>query len=185
MARKKGSIPWNKGLTKETDKRVKKNSESLSRTIKKQIKDGVFVPRKMGIEARQKLSLEQSLFNRGGKSKWFEVAGQKVQGTWERKLAEKFEQLNIKWYKPKCKKDVFVYILNEKEKNYTPDFYLEELDLFLEIKGFWWGNDKEKMKSVLEQNKFLKIKLVLKQELEILLKVQSKEQLYAVLAEMV
>ena len=84
---KKGRKAWNKGLTKETDERVKKNSESVSKAFQQQIKDGTYIPRKMNIEARKRLSEEQSLHNRGGKSKWYTVNNQKVQGTYELKFA--------------------------------------------------------------------------------------------------
>jgi len=36
---KKGNIPWNKGLTKETDKRLKLCAEKISETAKKRFKD--------------------------------------------------------------------------------------------------------------------------------------------------
>ena len=34
VGRKKGCIPWNKGLTKETDERVRKNSEKIHKTMR-------------------------------------------------------------------------------------------------------------------------------------------------------
>ena len=36
---RRGKIGWNKGLTKETDKRVKKNSENISKTLKGRTKE--------------------------------------------------------------------------------------------------------------------------------------------------
>lgn len=77
----KGTPSWNKGLTKKTDERVLKNTESVSKTIQNQIKNGTYVPRKMGDDAKRKLSERQSIKNSGGKSKWYEVNGIKVQGT--------------------------------------------------------------------------------------------------------
>jgi hypothetical protein len=73
-------------------------SESMSNRIKHK---GANV---MGNKAREELSKQQSIKNRGGKSKWFEVTGQKVQGTWERNIALKFEELGIKWLKLKTNK---------------------------------------------------------------------------------
>lgn len=183
----KGSTPWNKGQTKETSKSVKKGAETLSKTKQKQISEGIFKPSQMGIEAKKRLSIEQSLRNRGGKSKWFIVADQKVQGTWERDIALKFEEFNIKWHKPKLHKEVFFYTQEGKLRTYTPDFYLQELDLFLEVKGYWWGKDKEKLNLVLEQNKSLegRFKIILKEKFERIKLVKTKEELYAVLAEMV
>lgn len=38
-----------------------------------------------------------------------------------------------------------------KKRHYTPDFYLPKYNMYVEIKGHWWGNDKEKMVTVIEQ----------------------------------
>lgn len=158
-----GMPAWNKGLTK-SDPRVKKNAESASNTFQKQIKDGTYVPRKMGAEASRRLSEEQALHNRGGKSTWFEVSGIKVQGTWERDIALKLNEFGIKWSKPKTNNDLFKYVMNGKQRSYAPDFYLVDLDIYLEVKGYWWGNDKEKMKLVMEQNPDKKIFLIEKEQ---------------------
>ena len=39
----KGHVPWNKSLTKETDARVKKNGESISKTKRRKAKEGTLV----------------------------------------------------------------------------------------------------------------------------------------------
>ena len=39
------------------------------------------------------------------------------------------------------------------QSRYTPDFYLEEFNTYIELKGFWWGNDKRKMEIVLSNTK--------------------------------
>lgn len=107
---------------------------------------------RMSLERRRELSIEQSLRNRGGKSKWFEVSGQKVQGTWERDFALKLNELNIKWIKPSTNNSVFRYTLDGKERSYAPDFFLPEYNVYLELKGYWWGNDREKMNAVIKQH---------------------------------
>lgn len=127
-------------------------------------------------ENKRNTSIRQSLNNSGGKCKWFEVAGQKVQGTWERDFVEKLEIFNISWYKPKVNRDVWNYIINFQQKSYTPDLFLPDFNLFIEIKGYWWGNDKEKMKLVLEQHSDKKLLLVEKELFFTLLKMQ-KDQL--------
>lgn len=115
-------------------------------------------------EARRKTSERQSLNNSGGRAKWFEVANQKVQGTWERDFAQKLEEYEIKWYKPKVGSDVWKYNIDETVKSYTPDLYLEKYDLFVEIKGYWWGNDLEKMTTILSQYKDKNL-LIIKEDL--------------------
>ena len=107
----------------------------------------------MSEEKRIKLSEKQSLNNTGGKCKWYTVAGQKVQGTWERNVALKFEELSIEWVKLKTHNDILKYEVDGKIKSYTPDFYLPFYNVYLELKGYWWGNDREKMNIVLAQHK--------------------------------
>lgn len=151
---KTGRKSWNKGLSSLNDDRVKQNANSVSKTIQRQIMDGTYVPRIMGPEARKQLSLRQSLCNSGGKSKWFDVGGVSVQGTWERDCALKFNEFEIKWEKVKLSNTVR-YVMSGKTKSYTPDIFLPELGITLEIKGYWWGNDKEKMKCVLTEHDYL------------------------------
>lgn len=143
--RKKGATAWNKGLTKDTDQRVLKASISVSKTLKG----------RPGIphteETKLKLSRIMSTNNKGGRSKWYEVSGQKVQGTWERDIAHKLNEMNISWEKLKTNNHTFTYELDGKTRNYTPDFYLKDFDIYLEIKGYWWGNDKSKMDIVMSK----------------------------------
>lgn len=105
-------------------------------------------PNKMGKEARERISIAQSTHNNGGKSKWFEINGIKVQGTWERDFALLLNSKNIQWERG----HLFKYEDEGRIKNYTPDFYLPERDLYIELKGYWWGNDRQKMDKVIEQN---------------------------------
>lgn len=159
-----GRVAWNKGLSTETDERVKSLGETISAVQQEQVKNGTYVPRSMGLKARKELSIRQSLHNSGGKSKWYVVNGVKVQGTWERNVATKLCEMNIKWSKPSTNTDIFSYVKNGKVKSYAPDFYLPEYDIYLEIKGYWWGDDREKMKLVIEQHPDKKIVIVEKDE---------------------
>ena len=102
---------------------------------------------------RLELSELQSLKNRGGRCKWYEVSGQMVQGTWERDAAIRFEELGVRWEKvSRRREEIWRYEMDGKSRSYTPDFYLPDFDLFVEIKGYWWGNDEQKMKCVREQH---------------------------------
>ena len=156
----KGKPAWNKGLTKLTDQRVNKNALSVSKSTKGR------KGRPHSDETKLKISLKMSINNKGGKSKWYEVAGQKVQGTWERNCALKFEEKNIVWEKLKTNQHTFQYEMNGKLKSYTPDFYLKEYDVYLEIKGYWWGEDRKKMDIVLEKYKDKKIIVIEKEKYE-------------------
>ena len=59
---------------------------------------------------------------------------------------------------------------NSDEKSYTPDFWLEKFDLYLEVKGFWWGNDKAKMQAVISQHPDKKLIIIEKLEYEKILR---------------
>ena len=159
-----GTTAWNKGLTKETDIRVAKNATSVSNAMKG--KPG----RPHTDETKRKLSLSASINNKGGRSKWYEVAGQKVQGTWERNVALKFEEMEIKWEKLKTNQHTFDYVIDGKTRCYTPDFFLQEYETYLEIKGRWWGNDKEKMDIVLKTYPNKKIVIIEKDDYEKILR---------------
>jgi predicted nuclease of restriction endonuclease-like RecB superfamily len=161
---KVGTPAWNKGLTKETSESVKQYSESLSKTWQKQIQEGSYVPRKMGNKARLELSELQSLHNRGGKSKWYEIDGQKVQGTYEKQFAEQLVKEGIDWEKIKTNNHLFKYKVDGKIKSYAPDFYIPSMNLYVEIKGFWWGDDETKMKTIRDQCKDKKVIVIFGKE---------------------
>lgn len=155
-----GTPAWNKGLSKETDIRVKKYAATQKG------KPGTFNGRTHTISSRKKISAARSINNKGGRCKWFEVAGQKVQGTWERNMAMKFEELHIQWEKLKTNRHTFEYEMDGKTRCYTPDFYLPTTDIYIELKGRWWGRDREKMDLVLEKYKDRKIVVVEKDDYE-------------------
>ena len=159
-----GVPAWNKGLTKETSDAVARHAKAVSDTLQTKVKNGTYRINRMGESARLKLSEEQSIKNRGGKCKWFDVNGIKVQGTWEYNIALKLNEMGIDWSKPKTNTDLIKYVLNGKIRSYSPDFYLSGFNVYLEIKGYWWGYDKQKMEAVMEQHPDKKIVIVEKAE---------------------
>lgn len=120
----------------------------------------------MGLEARTRLSESQSIENRGGRSQWFTVNGVKVQGTWEKKVALKLCEMGITWIKLRTHRDIWKYEIDGQTRSYTPDFYLPLFDLYLEIKGYWWGNDKEKILLATRQNPNKRLFIVERSEYE-------------------
>jgi hypothetical protein len=142
------------GVSSAALQKAKKRGDfkTRTRTEASKISLAKYGPPRMGPEARKRLSIAQSTNNRGGKSKWYLVSNQLVQGTWERDLAIKMNLLNIKWNKLKTGKDVWPYVIDGNIRNYTPDFYLEEFDVYLDPKGYWWGNDKHKIEEVRRQH---------------------------------
>ena len=154
---KKGLPAWNKGLKGVQISPAKG-------------KPGTFTGKKHTEEAKRKISQKLSSNNKGGRSKWYEVAGQKVQGTWEQNIALKFEELGIRWLKLKTLQHTFDYVMDSKTRCYTPDFYLPDYDLYIEVQGRWWGRDKEKMDIVRNTYPSKKILIIEKEDYEKILR---------------
>ena len=185
----KGRKAWNKGLAKETDSRVAEYAKVRRVKLEKGL-----LPTNKGKKLKHNpewvkaLSERQSLNNTGGKAKWYSVGDQRVQGTWERDLALKLNELGCKWRKFKTNKDIVKYVDQKgKVRSYTPDLFLEEFDLILEVKGYWWGSDKIKMRLVLEQNENLrlKIRIIEKNTFNNLLKASNKGEFLKILGALV
>ena len=135
-------------------------------------------------ENRKALSQRQSLRNTGGRCKWFKVNGISVQGTWERDLATKLTELSIVWDKPKVNTFIWKYVDDSgKEKSYSPDFYLSELNIYLELKGHWWGNDREKMDIIIKTYPDRNLVIIEKPLYVKVLKCCTKEEFYSKIAQ--
>ena len=67
--------------------------------------------------------------------------------SWEANFAKWLDLSGAEWkYEPRA----FEVTVNNKKTNYIPDFYLSEFDCYVEIKGYWRFNAKDKV------NQFLK-----------------------------
>jgi len=101
---KKDYIPWNKGLTKETDERVKKNGETFKNRIKTGEIELYWVGKKHSTESKNKIGLKLTKNNNGGRCKWFSFIKKngsevKLQGTWEVRFAKVLEIIDENWIK--------------------------------------------------------------------------------------
>ncbi len=82
------------------------------------------------------------------KNKYFKkeiIDGFRMDSSWESIFANYLNQHNIKWIK---NKKSFRYIFENEEHSYYPDFYLEDFNLYIEIKGRETEKDKAKYKVV-------------------------------------
>lgn len=79
---------------------------------------------------------------RGGKRE--DLGGQYFRSAWEANIARYFNLLDIRWqYEPKC----FVFKnVSRAPISYTPDFYLPDEDLWIEVKGWMDPKSKSKLK---------------------------------------
>ena len=136
---------WNKGKTKDTCEITKKQAEQQIEKYKYGDITGPFTGHKHTDKTKKIISEKLSINNKGGRCKWYDVNGVSVQGTWERDIAIQLTKMNIGWIKLKMNNQSLLYIKDGKEHKYTPDFYLPKENIYLEIKGYWWGDDKRKM----------------------------------------
>ena len=81
-----------------------------------------------------------------------------MRSSWEIKYAKYLDKNNMVWqYESKT--------FDLGDTTYTPDFYLSELDKYIEIKGYWRGKSKEKLKIFKMLYPKIKIELLMKPEL--------------------
>jgi predicted nuclease of restriction endonuclease-like RecB superfamily len=74
-----------------------------------------------------------------------------MDSTWEVACAVQLDELGIKWKRDQSIK--LGYITRGKRKrNYIPDFYLPEYDVYIEVKGYWTDAARHKMKDVQIRN---------------------------------
>ena len=87
-----------------------------------------------------------------------------LQGTYELKYAEYLNENNINWVRSK---EMNIQYMKDDgvNRNYFPDFYLPDSDEYVEIKGYFFPKDKEKMETVVKQNPMKKIRMLFKEDL--------------------
>ncbi len=135
---------WNKGLTKETDSRVKNNSE----TLKKRFASGEIIPNFLGKhhseETKKKLSERSGGYRRGsgrGKHGWYK--GYWCDSSWELAWIIYHLEHDIKFER---NKQGFEYEFEGVKHEYFPDFKMED-GSYVEIKRYMTDKNKAKHKS--------------------------------------
>jgi predicted nuclease of restriction endonuclease-like RecB superfamily len=56
--------------------------------------------------------------------------------------------------------------MDGKIRSYSPDFYLPDYDIYVEVKGYWWGDDRRKMDIVIKSYPEVKFLIVEKDQFE-------------------
>lgn len=172
-------IAWNKGLDKK-DPRILK----ISNTFKENNPNGTFLGKTHSKESKLKMSAKKSLFNSGGKCKYFETTNPnnitfKVQGTWELKFSKVLNVIDENWMKIGIGNKVHSFLwkdLEGTEHYYTPDFWSPKLKKYFEVKGYLRDSDALKMKYVIEQNPSIVIEMVRKADLNQYLKLVNIQE---------
>ncbi|MBQ2639251.1 MAG: MucR family transcriptional regulator [Bacilli bacterium] len=161
IEKKKGKTPWNKGLTKETDSRIKstvgrKITEEQKALISKRTKEAMQRPevkeklkeihknfhterpevRRKIAEASIKHWEDGAYANKCANNRFgvkTEYNGILFRSKTEAKFAKYFDDNNIKY---EYENYIFKYKqIDGLEHNYRPDFYLPEYDIFIEVKS--------------------------------------------------
>ncbi len=162
-----GGGGWNKGLTKNTNDTLKKQSESLKLKYKegyvnpRKGKPGTFLGKHHTEETKEKIRRSAIINELGGWNRRNQIIYRDVKlgSSYEVLVAKELDKNNIKWIRP----SYLLYKDNkEKEHRYYPDFYLPDYDVYLDPKNDYLLNninknfgysDLQKIKWVEEQNK--------------------------------
>ena len=70
-----------------------------------------------------------------------------MDSTWEVTMAARLDDLGIVWKRDRKMKLAYK-TRGGRKKNYIPDFYLPDYDIYIEVKGYWTDAAKHKMKDV-------------------------------------
>ncbi len=125
----KGNAPWNKGLTKETDARVKRNAESVAKTIK--VNGHTWLGRHHTLESRFKIAKALNGNTHGNRSKKGYYKDIFCGSTYE--LAYVIYCLDHNIDIKRCDK-YYNYEYKGKSHLYFPDFIVD--NTIIEIKGY-------------------------------------------------
>ena len=86
------------------------------------------------------------------------IAGKiKLDSKWEELVAKRLDELQVEWYRPRCRLPYFD--LDGVEHSYLPDFYIKTYNCFIEVKSPFiakWQNSQNKVNYVKEHYKFVK-----------------------------
>ena len=85
-----------------------------------------------------------------------------MDSTWETVMAMRLDELNVKWERDENMKLEYRSKTGRK-RNYIPDFYLPDYDVYIEVKGYWTDAAKHKMKDVQKRNP---VKILILESLE-------------------
>lgn len=129
---KKGCKTWNTGLTRDTDSRIKEQSDRLKEKYRNAVIKPSWIGRKHTEETKAKIAIHGGYRKGSGRGKKGWYKGYFCDSSWE--LAYVIYNLDhgIKFERNKEK---FKYIFEGKEYSYLPDFIVD--GKYVEVKGYW------------------------------------------------
>lgn len=114
------------------------NSEKIKQKISQNQRGPNNASRNPEVQKKLSNTIKEKIINNSwhlsfSHSRIHEYKGEKFHGKWELEYAKWLDKNNILWRRPKEK---FPYFLDGIKGFYTPDFYLEDEKLYIEIKGY-------------------------------------------------
>lgn len=147
-----GHKAWNKGLTKDTDERIRKSAEIFS----KRYKGTELGKLRLGhpCSEEHKAKMRDIAFRRhlGGwhTSRSIEYNGIKLDSEYELMVAKELDSNGIKWERP----SYFLWTDDSGiEHRYYPDFYLKEYEVYLDPKNDYLINNKSARFGITDREK--------------------------------
>jgi hypothetical protein len=156
----KGKTAWNKGKTLISTHGEERAKEINAKKSAALVGHTWITDEKTLIEFKKKASIRaykrhadgwQGAIGRCKKIKYFSIIAGEVtlDGGWELLVAKYFDNNGKKWKRNKIR---FEYInLDGNKRFYTPDFYLEDENIFIEVKGYETDLDRCKWKQFPEK----------------------------------
>ena len=149
---RKGHSSWNKGLTKETDERVRKQAETFTEHLSSGKFRNVWIGRHHSEETKRKISEigRNNPYQRKCKKT---LPYTKLDGTvvnldssYERFVAKFLDDHNIEWERT----GIFEWVDSTgKKHHYFPDFYIPKLNIYLDPKNeYCFEAQKEKIEYI-------------------------------------
>jgi predicted nuclease of restriction endonuclease-like RecB superfamily len=74
-----------------------------------------------------------------------------MDSTWEVACARRLDELGVVWERDPSIK-IKYETKRKRMRNYVPDFYLPDYDIYIEVKGYWTDRAKWKMKDVIKRH---------------------------------
>lgn len=136
----KSGKSWNRGLTKETDERVAKNSLNVKKTLNKKIENG-WVPK---FSTKEFWTDERKLEQSERRKKFLMCNPDKHPNRLlanNRKNFSYLENIVADWLSEHGIEYVRQYQYPFKESSRFVDFYLPKLNMFIEVDGEFWHKD--------------------------------------------
>ena len=93
-----------------------------------------------------------------------------MDSTWEVACAKRLDELGIRWIRNPSLKLKYT-TRGRRERNYIPDFYLPDLNIYIEVKGYWTDAARHKMEDVQKRNP---VKILILESLEDIAQVGDK-----------